>query len=140
MIKGVERWVCYSIFNNGCTWKDLVVMWAVFLGHTTHYHKFWYWSDIQGMRLIHNTLMNPWQKPPETKNFIAEESPFSAEQNGQIHFCIGYFVYEIHGIKCMCVQKLLQWLFANNACIKIINISLKGLINSMDWQGKLWLL
>ena len=38
---------------------------------------------------------------------MAEESSFSAEQNGEICFCVGYFVriYEIRGIKRMHVQK-----------------------------------
>ena len=39
------------------------------------------------------------------KIYRATESPFSAEQNGEIHFCVGYFVYEIRGIKRMHVQK-----------------------------------
>ena len=40
---------------------------------------------------------------PKQKTFIVEKSPFSAEQNGKIIFA--YFVYEIHGIKYMHVQK-----------------------------------
>ena len=51
------------------------------------------------------------KKQSEMKNFIVEESLFSAKQSGKIRFCIGYFVYEIHGIKGMCVQK--PWLFIN---------------------------
>ena len=39
------------------------------------------------------------------KIYRATESLFCAEQNGEIHFCVGYFVYEIHGIKHMHVQK-----------------------------------
>ena len=42
---------------------------------------------------------------PKQNMFIAEESPFSAEQNVKIHFCIRQFVYEIQGIKSMHVQK-----------------------------------
>ena len=47
----------------------------------------------------------------------ANESPFCAEQSGKICFCVGYFVYEIRGIKRMRVQKPLQWLFVNNICM-----------------------
>ena len=43
-------------------------------------------------------------KKSETKGFIAKESPFSAEQNGKIRFCVGYFIYKIRGIKHMHVQ------------------------------------
>ena len=57
------------------------------------------------------------------KIFIAKESPFSAEQKGEIRFCIGHFTYKIRGIKCMHVQKPLYWPFVNNMLI----ISLKGL-------------
>ena len=42
---------------------------------------------------------------PKQKVYTAKESPFTAEQNGEIHFCTGYFVYEIHGVKRMHVQK-----------------------------------
>ena len=45
------------------------------------------------------------KKSPKQNILIAKESPFSAKQNGKISFCIGYFVYEIRGIKRMCVQK-----------------------------------
>ena len=45
------------------------------------------------------------RKSPKLRAFIAKESPFSAEYNGEIHFCVGYYVYEIRGIKCMHVQK-----------------------------------
>ena len=41
----------------------------------------------------------------EQKIYRVTESPFCAEQNGEIHFCVGYFVYEICGIKRMRVQK-----------------------------------
>ena len=58
---------------------------------------------IQRIRLVRNTLMNLWQKPSEAKYFIAEESPFPAEQNDKIHYCVGYFIYEIHGLNtCVC--------------------------------------
>ena len=39
------------------------------------------------------------------KIYRATESSFCPEQNGEIRFCVGYFVYEIHGIKHMRVQK-----------------------------------
>ena len=42
---------------------------------------------------------------PKQKSYRATESPFCAEQNGEIRFCVGYFVYEIRGIKHMRVQK-----------------------------------
>ena len=84
-----------------------------------------YQSNIQRMRLVHNTVANIWQGKIQNKLFIEYESPFSVEQNGKICFCIGYFVYEIHGIKCIHVQKPL---FVNNVCVKIINIGLKGLM------------
>ena len=45
------------------------------------------------------------KKNPKQKMFIAEESPFFAEQNSEIRFCVGYFVYEIRGIKRMHVEK-----------------------------------
>ena len=38
------------------------------------------------------------KKSLKQKMYIEEESPFPAEQNGEIHFCVGYFVYKIHGI------------------------------------------
>ena len=38
-------------------------------------------------------------------SYIAEESPFSAEQNSEVRFCVGYFVYKIRSIKRMHVQK-----------------------------------
>ena len=43
----------------------------------------------------------------EMKNLYcrATESPFCAEQNGEIRFCVGYFIYKIRGIKRMRVQK-----------------------------------
>ena len=63
---------------------------------------------------------------------LVTESPFCAEQNGKIRFCVGYFVYEIHVIKHMLVQKPPQWLFVNNVCIKIINIGLKGLTGNLN--------
>ena len=45
------------------------------------------------------------KESPKRKMFIVEESPFSAKQNGEIRFCIGYFIYEIRGIKRMHVEK-----------------------------------
>ena len=66
-----------------------------------------YLSVIQVNRLVHNTLMDLWQKTVQNKKFTVEESPFSDEQFGKIHFCVEYFIYEIHGIKCMPVQKTL---------------------------------
>ena len=45
------------------------------------------------------------KKSPKQKIYRAKESPFCAEQNGEIRFCVGYFVYEICGIKCVHVQK-----------------------------------
>ena len=45
------------------------------------------------------------KKSPKQKVYIGRESPFSAEQNGEIRFCVGYFIYEICGIKRMHVQK-----------------------------------
>ena len=45
------------------------------------------------------------KKGAKQNNFVAKEKPLSAEQNGKIHFCVGYFVYEIRGIKRMRVQK-----------------------------------
>ena len=42
---------------------------------------------------------------PKQKVYTAKESPLSAEQNDEKCFCIGYFVYDIRGIKCMHVQK-----------------------------------
>ena len=39
------------------------------------------------------------------KIYEVTESPFCAEQNGEICFCVEYFIYEICGIKCMHVQK-----------------------------------
>ena len=45
------------------------------------------------------------KESPKQKIYRAKESPFCAEQNGEIHFCVGYFVYEIRGIKRMHVQK-----------------------------------
>ena len=38
-----------------------------------------------------------------------------------------YFVYYKCSIKHMHMQKPLEWLFANNVCIKMINIDLIGL-------------
>ena len=71
-----------------------------------------------------NCLKNLWQKTVLNKNFIAEESPFFAEQNGEICFRIGYFIYEICGIKHMHVVKAA---FCKNICMNIINIGLIGL-------------
>ena len=48
------------------------------------------------------------------KVYTAKKSPFSAEQNGKIRFCVGYFVYKIRGIKSMRVQKVLYWIFCMN--------------------------
>ena len=45
------------------------------------------------------------KKSLKQKIYKAKESPFCAEQNGEIRFCIGYFIYKIRGIKCMRVQK-----------------------------------
>ena len=39
------------------------------------------------------------------KVYTANESPFSAEQNGKISFFVGYFIYKIRGIKHMREQK-----------------------------------
>ena len=39
------------------------------------------------------------------KIYRATESSFCAEQNGETRFYVRYFVYEIHGIKRMRVQK-----------------------------------
>ena len=41
------------------------------------------------------------KESPKQKMLLKEENPFSAKQNGKISFCIGYFVYEICGIKRM---------------------------------------
>ena len=41
------------------------------------------------------------KQSPKQKNYKTKESPFCAKQNGEIHFCVAYFVYEIHGIKRM---------------------------------------
>ena len=38
---------------------------------------------------------------PKQKVFIVKESPFCAEQNGKIRFCVVCFVYKIRGIKRM---------------------------------------
>ena len=45
------------------------------------------------------------KKSLKQKIYRAKESPFCAEQNGEIRFCVGYFVYEIRGIKSMHGQK-----------------------------------
>ena len=45
------------------------------------------------------------KESPKQKIYRAKDSPFCAEQNGEIRFCVGYFVYEMHGIKHMRVQK-----------------------------------
>ena len=45
------------------------------------------------------------KETPKQKIYRANESPFYAEQNGEIRFCVGYFVYEIRGIKHMHVKK-----------------------------------
>ena len=45
------------------------------------------------------------KKRPKQKIYGAKESAFCAEQNGEICFCAGYFVYEISDIKHMHVQK-----------------------------------
>ena len=42
---------------------------------------------------------------PKQKIYRVPESPFCAEQNGKMRFCIGYFVYEIRVFKHMRVQK-----------------------------------
>ena len=42
---------------------------------------------------------------PKQKCFISKECPFTAEQRGEVRFCVGYFVYEIRGIKRMRVTK-----------------------------------
>ena len=41
------------------------------------------------------------KESPKQKIYKAKESPLCAEQNGEICFCIGYFVYELRGIKHM---------------------------------------
>ena len=64
-----------------------------------------FWNDIEGIRLVHNTLANILQRNIRNKSLYCEKSPFSAEQNGEIRFCIECFIYKILGIKHMHVQK-----------------------------------
>ena len=45
------------------------------------------------------------KESPKRKIYRAIESPFCAEQNDEIRFCVRYFIYEVRGIKCMRVQK-----------------------------------
>ena len=106
-----------------CEWT--IASWFLQIAHYTYtYNMIYYLNIFYYPRCF--PLQNLCQR--KVRNFTVEESLFSAEQNGKIHFYIGYFVYNICGIKPLRVQKPLQWLFINNIFIKIINISLKGLI------------
>ena len=68
--------------------------------------------------------MDLWQK---TVNFIVKESPFSAEQNGEVRFAQDTLYTRYMALNtCVCVKATIV-AFRKNVCIKIITIDLKGL-------------